>query len=124
MALTGCQTPEPEPEAPVRKAQEVTAVHVHSLPPGCFIELNNEFLGVTPMTIRVPSYEGKWRGSMYELNRLRVSMPRGGGLEEKNWFGYDRISISIVFGAGCMRERRFWLQAPAGVSVARIVCLS
>jgi len=95
--LTACQTPEPEPEAPVRKAQEVTAVQVHSLPPGCFVELNNEFLGVTPLTIRVPSYEGKWRGSMYELNRLRVSMPRGGGYEEKRWFGYDPIPQRVVF---------------------------
>ena len=95
--LTGCQTPEPEPEVPVRKAQEVTAIKVHSLPPGCFIELNNEFLGATPLTIRVPSYEGKWTGATYKMHRLRASMPRGQGWEEKRWFGYDPIPERVVF---------------------------
>jgi hypothetical protein len=95
--LTACQTPEPEPEAPVRKAQEVTAVQVHSLPPGCFVELNNEFLGVTPLTIRVPSYEGKWTGGMYKMHRLRASMPRSNGWEEKRWFGSDPIPKQVVF---------------------------
>jgi hypothetical protein len=95
--LTGCQTPEPEPEVPVRKAQEVTAIKVHSLPPGCFIELNNEFLGATPLTIRVPSYEGKWTGATYKMHRLRASMPRGQGWEEKRWFGHDPIPERVVF---------------------------
>jgi hypothetical protein len=95
--VTGCQTPEPEPEVPVRKAQAVTAVEVHSLPPGCFIELNNEFLGATPLTIRVPSYEGKWTGATYKMHRLRASMPRGQGWEEKRWFGYDPIPERVVF---------------------------
>lgn len=96
-AVTACTTTEPDEEAVVKRAQEVTPIHVHSLPPGCFVELNNEFMGVTPITIRVPSYEGKWTGTMYELNRLRVSMPRGGGFEEKSWFGYDRIPARVVF---------------------------
>jgi hypothetical protein len=95
--LTGCQTPEPEPEVPVRKAQEVTAIQVHSLPPGCFIELNNEFLGATPLTIRVPSYEGNWTGATYKMHRLRASMPRGQGWEEKRWFGDDPIPERVVF---------------------------
>ena len=95
--LAGCQTPEPEPEVPVRKAKEVTAIKVHSLPPGCFIELNNEFLGATPLTIRVPSYEGKWTGATYKMHRLRASMPRGQGWEEKRWFGYDPIPERVVF---------------------------
>ena len=81
----------------MRKAQEVTAVQVHSLPPGCFIELNNEFLGVTPLTIRVPSYEGKWTGGMYKMHRLRASMPRSNGWEEKRWFGSDPIPKQVVF---------------------------
>lgn len=95
IALVACTTPQPEPVA--RKAQEVTAIRVHSLPPGCFVELNNEFLGVTPVTIRVPSSGGKWTGSMGKLHRLRVSMPRGGGYEEKRWFGYDLIPQRAVF---------------------------
>jgi hypothetical protein len=97
LCLAACTTPQPDEEQVVRKAQEVTPMHVHSLPPGCFVELNNEFMGVTPVTIRVPSYEGKWTGTMYKLHRLRVSMPRGGGYEEKRWFGYDPIPQRAVF---------------------------
>jgi hypothetical protein len=96
-ALAACATPDPVPEPEVREAQEVTPIHIHSLPPGCFVELNNEFMGVTPVTIRVPSNEGKWTGTMGKLHRLRVSMPRGGGYEEKRWFGYDPIPQRAVF---------------------------
>jgi hypothetical protein len=95
--LTGCQTPEPEPELPVRKAQEVTAIKVHSLPPGCFIELNNEFLGATPLTIRVPSYEGNWRGTSWDTHVLRASIPRGQGYEQKAWSGGDPVPMRVVF---------------------------
>lgn len=50
LLLAACTNPEPDKDAIVRKAQEVSAIHVHSLPPGCFVELNNEFMGVTPVT--------------------------------------------------------------------------
>ena len=96
-ALAACATPDSAPEPEVREAQEVTPIHIHSLPPGCFVELNNEFMGVTPVTIRVPSNEGKWTGTMGKLHRLRVSMPRGGGYEEKRWYGYDPIPQRVVF---------------------------
>ena len=36
-------------------------------------------------------------GTMGKLHRLRVSMPRGGGYEEKRWFGYDPIPQRAVF---------------------------
>jgi len=96
-ALTACTTPEPEPEPEVRTAQEVTAVHVHSLPPGCFIELNDEFLGVTPLTIRVPSYKGDWSGSFGQLHVLRASIPRGPGHEQKVWMTGDQVPRLVVF---------------------------
>jgi hypothetical protein len=64
LLLAACTNPEPDKDAVVRKAKEVSAIHIHSLPPGCFVELNNEFMGATPMTIRVPSYEGDWSGDL------------------------------------------------------------
>jgi hypothetical protein len=95
--LAGCTTPQPEEEPVVRRAQEVTAVQVHSLPPGCFVELNGEFLGATPLTIRVPSYEGKWKGTSWDLHVLRASIPRGQGYEQKAWSGGDPVPMRVVF---------------------------
>jgi hypothetical protein len=95
--LTACTTPQPEPEPVVRKAEEVTAVQVHSLPPGCFVELNGEFLGATPLTIRVPSYEGDWQGGGWKMYVLRASIPRGQGYEQKLWFGGDPVPKRIIF---------------------------
>lgn len=87
--LSACTTTKPEEEPVVRRAQEVTAVQVHSLPPGCFVELNGEFLGATPLTIRVPSYEGDWQGTGWKMHVLRASIPQGQGYEQKIWFGGD-----------------------------------
>lgn len=81
----------------VRKAEEVTTVQVHSLPPGCFVELNGEFLGATPLTIWVPSYAGDWQGGGWKMYVLRASIPRGQGHEQKIWFGGDPVPKRIVF---------------------------
>jgi hypothetical protein len=94
--LMGCQSAS-KPEPIVKKAQEVTAVRIHSLPPGCFVELNGEFLGATPIVIRVPSYEGKWTGGLYGVNRLRASIPRGTGFEEKRWNSGAQVPRRVVF---------------------------
>ena len=97
MMLAACTSTKPEEERVVRRAQEVIAVHVHSLPPGCFVELDGEFLGATPLTIRVPSYEGDWQGAGWKMHVLRASIPRGQGYEQKTWFGGDPIPRRVVF---------------------------
>ena len=97
MMLAACTSTKPEEEPVVRRAQEVTAVQVHSLPPGCFVELNGEFLGATPLTIRVPSYEGDWQGNGWKMHVLRASIPQGQGYEQKIWFGGDPIPKRVVF---------------------------
>jgi len=97
VALVACTSPEPDKDTIVRKAEEVTAIEVHSLPPGCFIELDEEFLGATPLTIHVPSYEGRWRGGTYETHRLRASIPRSTGCEEKVWRGGSPVPRRVVF---------------------------
>lgn len=95
--LSACSSLQTEEEPVVRRAQEVTAVQVHSLPPGCFVELDGEFLGATPLTIRVPSYEGDWQGAGWKMHVLRASIPRGQGYEQKIWFGGDPIPKRVVF---------------------------
>ena len=94
LCFSACTTPKPEPV--VRKAEEVTAIRVHSLPPGCFVELNNEFLGVTPLTIRVPSYEGGWRGRFGDWHTLRASIPRNTGYDQRSWKTGDRVPKQVV----------------------------
>ena len=108
VALASCTSPEPDRDAIVKKAEEVSAIHIHSLPPGCFVELNNEFMGVTPVTIRVPSCEGQWKGGMYDVHRLRVSMPRGGAYEEKRWEAWDDVPERLVFR---IRGAEHWYHA-------------
>lgn len=95
--VAGCTTPQPREEPVVRKAQEVSAIAVHSLPPGCFVELNDEFLGATPLTIRVPSYEGDWSGDWMGLHVLRASIPKGNGYEQKVWRTGDPVPKRVVF---------------------------
>jgi hypothetical protein len=94
--LTACTNPEPHKDAIVRRAKEVSAIHVHSLPPGCFVELNNEFLGVTPLTIRVPSYEGNWSGDVGKWHVLRASIPRGRGHDQRAWRTGDPVPKRVV----------------------------
>ena len=94
LCCSACTTPEPEPV--VRQAEEVTAIRVHSLPPGCFVELNSEFLGVTPLTIRVPSYNGNWRGGFGDLHILRASIPRDTGYDQRSWQSGDPVPKQVV----------------------------
>ncbi len=94
--LTACTSPELPRNAIVRKAEEVSVIHVHSLPPGCFVELNNEFMGVTPLTIRVPSYEGDWSGDFGKYHILRASIPRGRGYDQKFWRTGDPVPKRVV----------------------------
>jgi hypothetical protein len=94
--LAACSAPQPQPEPIVRKAEEVTAVRIHSLPPGCFVELNNEFMGVTPLTIRVPSHRGTWDGRPYGWHTLRVSIPRGRGHDQRTWRTGDPVPRRVV----------------------------
>ena len=95
--LASCTNLEPDSETIVRKAKEVSAIHVHSLPPGCFVELNNEFMGVTPITIRVPSYEGDWSGDFGQYHIMRVSFPRARGYDQKFWRTGDPVPKRVVF---------------------------
>jgi hypothetical protein len=97
VSLAACTSPEPDKDAIVRKAQEVSAIQVHSLPPGCFVELNNEFMGVTPLTIRVPSYEGDWSGGFGKYHILRASIPRARGHDQKFWRTGDPVPKRVVF---------------------------
>ena len=61
------------------------------------MELNNEFMGVTPVTIRVPSYEGDWSGDFGQYHIMRVSIPRARGHDQKFWQTGDPVPKRVVF---------------------------
>lgn len=94
LLLASCKTV-PEPE--VRDAERVATIHIHSLPPGCMIELNGEFLGVTPLEFKtLASESGNWPG-WQKVFVLRASIPLGQGYEQKVWHSGERIPTRIIF---------------------------
>ena len=92
--ICSCQT-KPEPE--VREAERVATIYMHSLPTGCMVELNGEFIGVTPLEFKTPATDdGDWPG-WHKLYTLRASIPLGQGYEQKAWYSGDRIPSRVVF---------------------------
>jgi hypothetical protein len=92
--LSACQT-KPEPE--VREAERIATIYMHSLPAGCMVELNGEFIGVTPLEFKTPATDdGEWPGWQKVYN-LRASIPLGQGYEQKSWYSGERIPTRVVF---------------------------
>lgn len=95
LVSTGCATnPIPESYEP---AERIATINVHSLPPGCMVELNDEFMGVTPLQIKVPATDdGEWKGA-YKNYVLRASIPLSNGYEQKIWQSGDKVPSRVVF---------------------------
>ena len=92
--LCACQT-RPEPE--VREGERIATIYMHSLPAGCMVELNGEFIGVTPLEFKTPATDdGEWPG-WHKVYNLRASIPLGQGYEQKSWFSGERIPTRVVF---------------------------
>jgi len=96
--LVGCQTMVP-PEPEVRTARPIAKIDICSSPPGCVVELNNEYLGVTPLELVVEANtHGTWTGTVFDAPYfMRCSMPDGNGWEQKVWRPGDRIPSRILF---------------------------
>jgi hypothetical protein len=92
--LAGCATT-PQPDPP--KAKEVATIHVHSLPPGCFVELNGDFIGATPCAVTVDSSSGNWPGWGYETYELTVWLPKQStAYWRRMFFGGQKIPKRVV----------------------------
>lgn len=60
LLLAGCAT-DPVPER-YRSAEPVATIEVATLPPGALIYLNNEYLGTSPLTVKLVADQfGKWK---------------------------------------------------------------
>ncbi len=99
VGLCGCQNFTPPPEPAVRKAQPIAKIDVRSIPMGCVVELNDEYLGVTPLEVVVDSTDsGNWAsqgiGSVFVL---KCSMPDGDGWEQKVWYPGHPVPKRVLF---------------------------
>ena len=86
--LCACETFTPPPEPAVR-----------SIPTGCVVELNDEYLGTTPLEVVVDATEsGNWAsqgiGSVFVL---KCSMPDGDGWEQKVWYPGNPVPKRVLF---------------------------
>jgi len=89
--LGGCGSREPA-------VLEAVRLEVLSLPRGCVVEMNGEFLGTAPVKIDIPSTpDGRWTGSPQTEHRITVSTPNNRAVETKVWRGGDRIPQRVLF---------------------------
>jgi hypothetical protein len=102
-AVTGCQSMvapcAPPPQPAVRKAQPIAKIDVRSIPTGCVVELNDEYLGVTPLEVVVDATEsGNWASQGFgSVFVMKCSRPDGDGWEQKVWYPGDRIPSRVLF---------------------------
>jgi len=78
--------------------ETTTTIEVLSLPRGCVVEMNGEYLGGTPVKIDIPSTaDGRWRGGPSTEHRITVSTPNNRSVETKKWRGGDPIPRRVLF---------------------------
>jgi hypothetical protein len=87
-------TPALEPDPP----PPVFTTKIASMPLGLVVELNNEYLGMTPLEIVLPgTSNGKWEGKSWDYYTMRCSTPDNQTWEIKRWRGGDRIPTRVLF---------------------------
>ena len=94
-ALAGCATtPEPKPEPPT--APKARAMAVHSVPTGMMVNVDNEWVGITPCVIMLPDDgDGGFKGPLLTIIE---AVPVTGGLQStKMWWPGQRIPSRVVF---------------------------
>ena len=89
----------PEPE--VRTADPVKTIDIRSWPTGLVVELNGEYVGMTPLELVVDSTRsGNWTADFargFSPIIMRASTPDASGWEQKTWYPGDRIPSRVLF---------------------------
>lgn len=94
LLLCACATVPPKPEPPT--PPKAKAMAVHSIPTGCMVELNGEWVGITPCYVMLPEDGyGGFRGP--DLNVMKVVPVTGGIGDIKIWWPGQRIPSRAVF---------------------------
>ena len=96
LVLAGCGGPS-GPASAAAVPSEMT-IEILSLPRGCVVEMNGEYLGSAPIKISVPATpDGKWLGAPGTIHAISVSTPNNRFVETKKWRGGDRIPQRLLF---------------------------
>lgn len=97
-ALTSCETP-PKPEPwNTEQAKPVVTINIRSLPPGAIIYANAEYVGTTPLELKVVADKyGNWEKPM----RIQAFVPHDVGNYEE-----------AVYPAGFRVPSRLLLRVP------------
>lgn len=106
LALGGCTTPTEkfagiEPE--VRTPTAVKTIRVTSVPAGCIVEMNGEYLGQTPFSLTVDAdRNGCWPrhhpgGGMRAWGNHFVCTAPNGASDRRFWTAGDRIPDMVLF---------------------------
>lgn len=111
--LVACRTPVrtngpiviggPPTDADLEAAGLSKSVQVLSFPVGGIVELNNEYIGTTPLTLTVRTGGGgTWTDSGSRAGRfvLKCSSANGQIWEEKVWLVGERVPDKILFRIG------------------------
>jgi hypothetical protein len=95
LLLCACATtPEPKPFVPT--APKARAMAVHSIPTGCMVMVDEEWVGITPCVVMIPAdSDGGFKGP---LLTMIDAVPVTGGLKStKIWWPGQRIPSRTVF---------------------------
>lgn len=104
--VAGCAAgPGASPEQPAFVMPERSAI-IQSIPRGCWVEVDGEYLGRAPVVATVRTYEN---GAVARPVRVRVSDLTGGAYEEKVWAPGQRWPEKILF------DVRPFMAHPGGV---------
>jgi hypothetical protein len=72
-------------------------IEIASIPPGCIVELNGEFLGLTPFRLTVDSdSEGRWSRWDAHVYVLTCTAPTG-QFDSRRWLCATKIPSAILF---------------------------
>jgi len=99
LPLVGCGGGENPPTHPYPAAIQTEAtVEILSLPRGCVVEMNGEYLGSTPLKISIPTTpDGRWQGPPGTMHAISVSTPNNRFIETKKWRGGDHVPRRLLF---------------------------
>jgi hypothetical protein len=91
LALCGCVAPEPEPYVPVIHEREAI---VQTIPRGGYVQLNEGYVGVAPIAVRVRTRED---GHPVRLNVIQATDTATGAWERKVFTSLHPFPDKILF---------------------------
>ncbi len=92
--VSACSTTAPSTGEP----QDTVTMEVFSLPKGCVVEMNGEYVGAAPVKIDIPSTsDGRWQGRPGMSHAITVSTPSNRASETRKYRSGDPIPRRLMF---------------------------